>query len=105
MDIVEFAEKLLGIEFLEYQKKLLREISEMPKDAVFTMTPRGPRFIDPSNIFRTQYQQEPVSSDKLNICPKCSGTGLDIRGVMCPKCQGSGHWKEVNTGRKREKKK
>lgn len=94
MDIVEYAEKILGLELLEYQKKLLKEISEMPKDAVLTMTPRGPRWIRPSNIFRTQYQQSPLSPDKIDICPKCNGTGLHIQGMPCPKCQGRGHWKK-----------
>lgn len=31
MDIVEFAEKELGIELLDYQKELLRKIASLPK--------------------------------------------------------------------------
>ena len=33
MDIVEYAEKVFGIELLEYQKILLRKLSLLPKDS------------------------------------------------------------------------
>ena len=32
-DVVEFAEKILGVELLEYQKFLLRRFAELPKDS------------------------------------------------------------------------
>lgn len=44
--------------------------------------------------YRTCYLGKPLSPDQINICPKCNGTGLNIRGERCPKCYGTGHWKK-----------
>ena len=41
IDIVEFTEKLLGIELLEYQKNMLRKMAELPKDSKIVMDRRG----------------------------------------------------------------
>lgn len=70
----DFAEEVFGIK----QKKLIREFSKMSDD----------------DKFRVRYQQEPVSPDKLNICPKCNGTGLNVRGKQCLKCYGTGHFRK-----------
>lgn len=86
MDIVEYAEKVANIRLLECQKVMLRKFAELPKDTQLAMTPRGPRLI-------TQYLNEPVPPDKIDICPKCNGTGLNIRGLVCWKCQGTGHYR------------
>lgn len=42
--------------------------------------------------FTAQYQQEPVSKEQINVCQKCKGTGLTIRGEPCRKCYGTGHY-------------
>lgn len=41
MDIVEFAEKVLGIKLLEYQKEMLRKMEELPRDAQLVAGRRG----------------------------------------------------------------
>lgn len=46
MDIVEFAEKIMGLDLLVYQKKLLRLYSKLPKDSKIVMGRRGPILLD-----------------------------------------------------------
>ena len=41
MDILEFIERVLGIELLEYQKVMLREMEKLPRDAQLVAGRRG----------------------------------------------------------------
>ncbi|MBO5319019.1 MAG: hypothetical protein J6B01_04935 [Ruminococcus sp.] len=41
MDIVEFAEKIMGVELLDYQKKMLVEFSKLPPGARLAYLPSG----------------------------------------------------------------
>ena len=41
MDIVEFAERVLGIELLECQKEILRGVEKLPRDTKLVMGRRG----------------------------------------------------------------
>ena len=41
MDVVEFAEKVIGIELLEYQKVILMEMEKLPRDAQLVAGRRG----------------------------------------------------------------
>lgn len=72
------AETMVNVKLLEHQKKILREFAKMPEDVKF----------------RVRYQQEPLSRDEIDICTKCKGTGLNLRGMMCRKCSGTGRYKE-----------
>lgn len=46
MDIIEYAEKVCGRELMEYEKRMLRVYSKLPKSAVVVMTRRGPIWLD-----------------------------------------------------------
>lgn len=46
MDIVEFAERVFGVELLEYQKQLLRTFAALPEGSRIVMGRRGPVLID-----------------------------------------------------------
>lgn len=46
MDVVEFVEKIIGLELLESQKKLLRLYSKLPKGSRIVMGRRGPILLD-----------------------------------------------------------
>lgn len=39
----------------------------------------------------SQYQGKPTPPDEIDICPKCSGTGLSTTGRKCTKCKGTGY--------------
>lgn len=41
MDIVEFAERFMGVELKEWQKEHLRILEKLPRDAKIVMAPRG----------------------------------------------------------------
>lgn len=46
MDIVEFVEKICGIQLFEYQKEMLRKFSKFPEDSVIVMGRHGPIILD-----------------------------------------------------------
>lgn len=45
MDIVEFAERFMGVELEEWQKAHLRILDRLPQDAKITMAPNGRVYI------------------------------------------------------------
>lgn len=46
MDIVEYVEKVCGLELFECQKEMLRNFSKLPKDSVIVMGRHGPIILD-----------------------------------------------------------
>lgn len=46
MDIVEFAEQIIGVELLEHQKRLLKAVSALPKGSRVVMGRHGPVLLD-----------------------------------------------------------
>lgn len=50
MDIVEYVERICGIELFECQKEMLRAFSKMPKDAVIVMGRHGPIILDKDGV-------------------------------------------------------
>lgn len=46
MDIVEFAERVIGVELLEYQRQLLRTFAALPEGSRIVMGRRGPILLD-----------------------------------------------------------
>ena len=41
MDMVEFAEKIMGVELKEWQKLHIRALEKLPRGAKIVMAPRG----------------------------------------------------------------
>lgn len=50
MDIVKYAEEVLGLELLDYQKDMLRLYSKIPKDHVIVMGRYGRAYLVPKRI-------------------------------------------------------
>lgn len=46
MDIVEFVEKVYCIKLFEYQKELIRRISDLPEGSQIVMGRKGPILLD-----------------------------------------------------------
>lgn len=46
MDLVEFAEKVSGVQLTVYQKEMLELFGSLPKDACIVMGRRGPMILD-----------------------------------------------------------
>ena len=57
MDIVEFAEKVSGVQLTVYQKRMLELLGNLPKDSCIVMGRKGPMILD-SNGKRIDHVKE-----------------------------------------------
>ena len=68
-DVVEFAEKILGLELLEYQKYLLRLYSTLPYGTKVVMGRSGPIILDESGEVIGKFNNHGVAKASLGYSP------------------------------------
>ena len=56
-DIVEFVEKIYGIELLECQKELIRSIARLPEGSKIVMGRKGPILLDKNGKLITKKER------------------------------------------------